>query len=109
MRRGEVWLVDFDVPTQAGEPAKSRPALIVSADRFNRTRAPTIVVVPLTTTPREHPLHVEIDAPGLASVSYAQTELVGVVSRRRLIHHMAEVDQLDMAEVSALLTTLLDL
>jgi hypothetical protein len=34
---------------------------------------------------------------------------VGVVSRRRLIHRLGVVDQLVMAQVSMLLTTLLDL
>lgn len=109
VRRSEIWLVEFDVPAQAGEPAKTRPALIVSADRFNRTRAPTVVVVPLTTVVRQHPLHVEIDAPGLAGVSYAQTELVGVVSRRRLVHRLGVVDDLVMVQVSTLLSTVLDL
>jgi mRNA interferase MazF len=107
--RGEIWLVEFDAPVAAGEPAKTRPALVVSADRFNRTRAPNVIVVPLTTAVREHPLHAEIDAPGLAGVSYAQTELVGVMSRRRLIHRLGVVDQLVMAQVSTLITTLLDL
>lgn len=109
VRRGEIWLVEFATPAETGEPAKTRPALIVSADRFNRTRSPTVVVVPLTTAARGHPLHVEIDAAGLAAASSAQTELVGVVSRRRLVRHLADVDQLVMAEVSALLATLLDI
>ncbi len=109
MRRGEIWLVEFDTPAQAGEPARTRPALVVSADRFNRTRAPTIVVVPLTTTARDHPLHVEVDVAQLAGASSAQVELVGVVSRRRLVHRIGAVDALVMAEVSTLLATLLDL
>lgn len=109
MRRGEVWLVEFATPAETGEPANTRPALIVSADRFNRTRSPTVVLVPLTTAARGHPLHVEIDAPGLAATSFAQTELVGVVSRRRVVRHLADVDQLVMAEISVLLTTLLEL
>ncbi len=109
MRRGELWLVEFDVPAQAGEPARTRPAVVVSADRFNRTRAPTVVVVPCTTASRDHPLHVEIDVPELGALSYAQTELIGVVSRRRLIHHLADLDEVIMGEFSALLATLLDL
>lgn len=109
MAAGELWLVEFDLPVQSGEPAKTRPALLVSADRFNRTRAPAVVVVPLTTVARGHPLHVEIDVPELGAPSYAQTELLGVVSRRRLVHHLADIDEVVMGEVSALLATLLDL
>jgi mRNA-degrading endonuclease toxin of MazEF toxin-antitoxin module len=66
-------------------------------------------VVPLTTTWRDHPLHVEVDVPELGALSYAQTELIGVVSRRRLIHHLTDLDEVTMGEVSALITTLLDL
>ena len=41
--RGEIWLVEFATPAEAGELATTRPALIVSADRFNGTRSPTVV------------------------------------------------------------------
>lgn len=109
VRRGDIWLVEFAVPVAPGEPARSRPALVVSADQFNRTRAATVVVVPLTTSARGHPLHVEVDVADLDALSYAQTELVGVVSRRRLVHRIGAVDQLVMAQVSTLLASLLDL
>ena len=109
MRRGEIWLVEFQTPAEPGEPAKTRPALVVSADRFNRTRSPTVVVVPLTTAARGHPLHVEVDTAELAAISFAQIELVGVVSRRRLVRHLADVDEVVLAEISALLTAVLDL
>lgn len=109
MLRGEIWLVAFDWPVESGEPARTRPALIVSADRFNRTRAPTVVVVPLTTSARDHPLHVEVEAREMAGASYAQTELVGVISRHRLVHRIDVVDQLVMGRISGLLATVLDL
>lgn len=109
MHRGDVWLVAFDLPAERGEPESTRPAVIVSAERFNQTKARTLVVVPLTTTHRGHPLHVEIDHPDLDNVSYAQSELVGVISRDRLVHRVASVGLEAMAEIDERLRMVLDL
>ncbi len=45
--RREVWWVDFGEP-RGSEPALRRPALVVSSDRFNRSRIATVQVVPIT-------------------------------------------------------------
>jgi mRNA-degrading endonuclease toxin of MazEF toxin-antitoxin module len=46
MKRGEIWLVDFD-PTQGHEQKGRRPVLIVSPEAFNRVmKVP--VVLPVT-------------------------------------------------------------
>lgn len=88
-----------DDPAEAGEPAKVRPAVIVSSDRFNEARAWTVLAVPLTRTERGNPLHVAIDAPDLAEVSHAQVELVGAVSRRRLLRRLGRIDPLVSAAI----------
>lgn len=46
--RGDVWWVDFGRP-RGSAPALRRPALVISSDRFNRSRIATVNVVPLTT------------------------------------------------------------
>ena len=109
MRRGEIWLVAYDDPARRGEPAKTRPGVIVSNDRLNASRALSVVTVPLTTTARSHPLHVEIDADELDDVSYAQVELVAVSSRDRLIARVGSVGVEAMAQIGARLRLLLDL
>ena len=52
MRRGDIWLFDFD-PPRGSEAAKVRPAVVVSNDGANlaasRTTAGVVTVVPLTT------------------------------------------------------------
>ena len=51
VRRGEVWWVDFGDPV-GSEPGYRRPAVVVSADRFNRSRIRTVMVAALTTSMR---------------------------------------------------------
>ena len=84
-RRGEVWLVDLS-PTQGHEQAGRRPALVVSADAFNRSRAGLVFVVPLTARSRGIPTHVEVRPPqgGLHETSWARCEDLRSVSIERL-------------------------
>lgn len=85
-RRGEIWLIDFGEPV-GREQAGRRPALVVSADPLNDGPAGVVIVVPLTTTPRGLPSHIEIDPhdSGIDSVSYAKCEDVKSLSELRLV------------------------
>jgi mRNA interferase MazF len=85
-RRGEVWLVDLN-PARGHEQAGRRPALVVSADAFNRSRAGLVFVVPLTTRARGIPTHVEVRPPdgGLHETSWARCEDLRSVSIDRLM------------------------
>jgi mRNA interferase MazF len=47
VRRGEIWWVDFGEP-QGSQPGYRRPAVIVSSDRFNRSRIRTVIVAAVT-------------------------------------------------------------
>ena len=92
-RRGDIWLVDFGEPV-GREQARRRPAVVVSADPLNDSRAGVVIVVPCTTRRRELPSHVELDPSqcGLEEVSYAKCEDVKSVSERRLITRLGAVD-----------------
>ncbi len=83
LRRGEVFLVRLP-----GHPAdtKARPALIVSLDVRNRL-ASDVIVVPLTTTLRPGPTHVELPAGegGLREASVAKCEQVTTLDKSFLI------------------------
>lgn len=46
MKRGEIWIVDLD-PGYGREIRKKRPALIISADGFNKSLH-TLVVIPFS-------------------------------------------------------------
>ena len=58
--RGDIWWVNFD-PIEGHEQAGQRPALVISANTFNRGPQRLIVVAPLTTTIRTLPLHIVFD------------------------------------------------
>jgi mRNA interferase MazF len=109
-RKGEVWLVDFGDPV-GREQAGSRPAVVVSADRLNESRAGVVMVVPTTTTHRGLPSHVEIDPAdsGLDHVGYAKCEDVKSVSERRLIGRLGAVDDEVAWRIGRALRFLLDL
>jgi len=84
--RGDVWVVDLD-PTRGHEQAKSRPCIIASDDRFNRSASGLVVIVPLTSVDRGIPWHVRV-APedgGVRQESWAMVDQVRTVSRERLV------------------------
>ncbi len=109
-RRGEVWLVDFGEPV-GREQAGKRPAVVVSADPLNESRAGVVVVVPITTAVRGLPSHIEIDrgSSGLDEVSYAKCEDVKSISDQRLIGRLGVIDDEVALRVARALRFLLDL
>jgi mRNA interferase MazF len=62
VKRGELWWVDFGRPHGA-EPGFRRPAVVVSSDRFNRSRLRTVIVAAVTSDTRlaEMPGNVALD------------------------------------------------
>lgn len=108
--RGEVWLVDLN-PTRGHEQAGTRPALVVSADEFNRGPAGLAIVVPMTTTERGIPLHVSVDPPegGLDRRSFIKCEDVRSVSEQRLVRRFGVVSHETLSLVADRLRIVLDL
>jgi mRNA interferase MazF len=109
-RRGEVWLLDFGEPV-GREQSGRRPAVVISADSLNESRAGIVVVIPLTTTHRGLPSHIEIDRgdSGLDEVSYAKCEDLKSVSEQRLIGRLGVVGDEVMFRLERILRFLLDL
>jgi mRNA interferase MazF len=103
-------LVDFGDPV-GREQSGGRPAVIVSADPLNQSRAGVVIIVPTTTTFRGLPSHVEIDpnGSGLDEVSYAKCEDLKSVSEQRLIGRLGVVNDEVTFQISRALRFLLDL
>ena len=109
-RRGEIWLIDFGDPV-GREQSGRRPAVVVSADPLNESRAGVVIVVPTTTTHRGLPSHVEIepDNSGLDEVSYAKCEDVKSISEERLIARLGAVTDAITFDIGRVLRFLLDI
>lgn len=108
--RGEVWQVNLN-PTQGREQQGIRPALVVSANPFNKGAAELVVVVPLTSKAKGIPLHVRIEKPegGVTTTSYAKPEDVRSISKDRLVKRWGAVSATTMAKVEDSLRILLEL
>lgn len=101
-RWAEVWDVDFGNPV-GHEQGKQRPAIVVSADWFNETRAELHFVVPISSTLRGNiGTHYRIDAPagGLDVNSEAMCEHLRSVSAERLVNKRGELERSQMDEIT---------
>ena len=109
-RRGEVWLVDFGVPV-GREQAGRRPAVVVSADPLNQSRAGVVIVVPCTSSRRDLPSHIELDdaVSGLDHASYAKCEDLKSISEERLVTRLGTAGLDVMFAISRNLRFLLEL
>ena len=59
--QGDLIEMDFS-PSVGHEPAKVRPAVVVSVGYFNNIASSLTVVCPITSTVNGHPLHIELPA-----------------------------------------------
>jgi mRNA interferase MazF len=105
-----VWLVGLS-PIVGHEQAGQRPAIVVSNDAFNAGPTDLVVIVPLTTTRRRTPLHVEVAPPegGLTAVSFIMCEQVRSVSIQRLSRRIGVLAPTTMTAVAIRLRQLLQL
>lgn len=109
-RRGDVWLVDLGEPI-GHEQGGRRPVVVVSDDEVHDGRSGLVIVIPLTTTRRGLPSHIELDDPatGLDEVSYAKCEDVRSMSDRRLIARLGAVPPPALTSMEQVLRYLLRL
>lgn len=97
MRRGDVYLVDFE-PSAGAESNKVRPAILVSNDAANRVvernGRGVLTVVPVTSnTARVYPFQILISAGegGLTAESKARAEQVRAVDYIRFSRRLGEL------------------
>lgn len=85
MNFGDVVSVDFGLPI-GSEAGFVRPGIVLTADAFLRFRPTTVFVVPLTSTARTFPSHVEIAADatnGLENASFVLVEQLRALAVER--------------------------
>lgn len=99
-RRGEIWLTAFGAGRR-GEPGKTRPAVVLSSDRFLLGRDDElIVVVPFSSSVTPSQLRPPIGPEaGVDNDSAAICRAVRGVARSRLLRPVGELDAEKMAEI----------
>jgi mRNA interferase MazF len=99
--RGAVLWLDLD-PTKGREQAGVRPGLVISSTGYLANVPELIIVVPITTTNRSWPHHVQLTGNRLelAKPSFAMTEQPRTVARSRVVGHAGFVDDVCLASVS---------
>ena len=112
--KGEIWLARLDPVLgheQGGERGGERPCLIISDDRFNRSRAQLVIVLPITRTDRAIASHVRVEPPdgGLKALSFVKCEDVHSISHQRLFSRWGKVGSNVLAEVEDRLRILMRL
>jgi mRNA interferase MazF len=82
---GDIVEIDFGMPV-GSEAGFRRPGIVMTADAFLRFRPTTVFVVPLTSTRRSFPSHVEVEADprnALRVTSYAPVEQLRAIAVER--------------------------
>lgn len=100
--RGETWWIDVGEPV-GSEPGYRRPVLVVSSDRFNRSRIATVVVTAITSNLHlaEAPGNVALEAglAGLPRESVVNVSQLLTVDRSRLIEQAGVLDRVHLRSV----------
>jgi mRNA interferase MazF len=80
LEQGDIIEVDFS-PSLGHEPAKLRPAVVVSGFGFN-SRSSLVSLVPVTTVDNGYPLHIPLKAPPVAGFACVeQLRNIDIVQR----------------------------
>lgn len=100
-RRGEVWLVDLGQLKGDHEQAGRRPAVVLQTDDLSPLS--TVVIIPLTTQPRQAGLANTVLIPareaGQDRDSVALCHQIRALDRRKLIHKIGELAPERLSEI----------
>lgn len=112
MSRGEVWWIDFADPVGSA-PGYRRPGLLVSSDRFNRSRISTVIVVAITSNQRLAAAPGNVALPsgtaGLTMPSVVNVSQVLTVDRALLGERIGRLGREQLVEVDRGLRLVLSL
>jgi mRNA interferase MazF len=109
-RRGEIWLVSLGAG-RSGEPAKNRPAIVVSVDEILAgVEDELLVVVPVSSSRAASPLRPEVSrVEGIDRRSVAICRGVRAVARTRFLHRIGEAKPGTLGQVERALAAVLGL
>jgi mRNA interferase MazF len=110
--RGDVWLIDLKEPPRGREEGgKNRPALILSADRFNQGPAELVIAIPMSAQAKGIASHIEINPPdgGVQRRCFVKCETIRSMTKDRLIHRIGQVNERTLERVEDMVKILLSL
>lgn len=107
MKRGDVWLVNFD-PQIGAEIEKVRPAVIVEREPFTKRRR-TIAVVPLSAAHSQTEFPLLIATKLLGRTGVAVIDQLKACDKRRFVRKLGRLSTLEMEQISRALIDLFDL
>jgi mRNA interferase MazF len=100
--RGEIWWADLGLP-RGSAPGLRRPVLVMSDDRYNRSRLKTVTVVVLTSTARLASLPgnvaIPVEISGLDRDSVVNVTQVATVDREALEERVSTLPQWILSQV----------
>lgn len=89
IKKFDVFLVSFD-PTVGSEIGKSRPAVVISPDEMNHFLN-TVIVAPLTSTPKKYPTRIEINFEKVqGDIALDQ---IRTIDKKRLKKRLSKIDE----------------
>lgn len=96
MTRGEVWWTDFGDPV-GSSPGYRRPVVVISSDRFNRSRINTVIVAAITSNTRlsSEPGNVTVPDDLLPKPSVINVTALFTVDRHQLLDHVGNLPALE--------------
>jgi mRNA interferase MazF len=97
-QQGDIVSINFD-PSKGHEPAKRRPAIVVSSSKVNLMTNLTLLA-PVTSTDNGFPLHVPLGQNN-AIEGFAQCEALRALDlqSRSGVEHLGEVDDLTLSAI----------
>lgn len=105
-RRGEVWWVNLD-PATASEISKTRSCVVLTNNVLNERRR-TVVVVPLSSSPRPcPPILVPVRCEGKEVV--AVTDQIRAVSKERLAERIGSLSEAELHSIEEGVREILEL
>jgi mRNA interferase MazF len=105
-QRGEIWWTALD-PSVGAEINKTRPCVVVSSSVVNQHRR-TVVVVPLTSSPRAAPpVLVSVTCSGQPAI--AVIDQVRAVAKERLVRHIEKLSAEHLQALEDALREILEL
>jgi mRNA interferase MazF len=98
-------------PVIGHEQGEQRPAVIVSASRFNRSAAELVIVAPITSKDKKVPLHVLVMPPegGVKYPSWVMCDQIRAISKRRLEKRWGSVSPPTLEQINDRLRVVLNL